>query len=351
MAKLTYQEVAEKADLLDQQNLNPTVKAVQTLLGGRSTDDIARHMKKWHETKSNILQKSWRMPDSISIAVDLEIGRRTAEVEARANEDRALTSQKTDELFDELKELHDAERKGWSRQQVQLQTDAEVGCRDSLESVQLRAQVRQLELDLQTRTVQLEASSQKIKGLEDSAASVQKIHEQARTAEVDVEVQRKLLEELKELHRNDRDTWNDERIQLRKDAEAGRRDSAENAQLREQMHKLEADAQSANTRFDKLAADQEGLQLTADSAQEFEERARVAEAAVKDLQKERDHYKLQATINAQMFEPLLDQIEVDGQALMGATEGHPPISAAFDAVDHLASADFAEGVTKGAAAH
>ena len=339
MAKLTYEEVAQKAELLVQQNLNPTVKAVQTLLGGRSTDDIARHMKKWHETKSDTLQKSWRMPDSISIAVDLEIGRRTAEVEARANEGRALTSQKTDELLDELKELHDAERNGWSRQQVQLQTDAEVGRRDSLESVQLRAQVRQLELDLQTRTVQLEASSQKIKGLEDSAVSVQKIHDQALAAEIDTKVQRKFLEELKELHRTNRDDWNEERIQLRKDAEEGRRDSAETVQLREQMIKLQADVQSANTRFDELTEQQEGLKLTADSAQEFEDRARVAEAAVKALQSDRDRYKLQVEINAQMFEPLLDHIEADGQAPMSATAGYLPIPTTFNGTTHPGSAD------------
>ena len=244
---VTYEEVAEKAELLVQQNVKPTIRAVKGALGGRSSDDVARHMKKWHENESAMLQKSWRMPDSISIAVDLEIGRRTAEVEARANEGRALTSQKTDELFEEVGKMHEDERKAWASERVQLETDAEMGRRNSAETVKLRGQVRQLELDLQTRTVQLEASSQKIKGFEDSAASVQKIHEQARTAEIDAEVQRKLLEELKQLHRTDRDTWNEERIQLRKDAEAGRRDSGENVQLREQMLKLVVGSTNAIT--------------------------------------------------------------------------------------------------------
>ena len=238
MPKLTYQEVAEKADLLAQQNMTPTVKTVQALLGGRSTDDVAINLKKWIQANSDTLQKSWRMPDSVSAAVHLEMERRTVEVEAQANERMAQVSQKTDALLGELKELHDAERSAWSRQQVQLQIDAEIGRRDSLESVQLRAQVRQLELDLQTRTVQLEASSQKIKGFEDSAASVQKIHEHARIAQIDAEVQRKLLQELKELHLTNRNDWNEERIQLKKDAEVGRRDSAENEKLREQMLKL-----------------------------------------------------------------------------------------------------------------
>jgi len=143
--------------------------------------------------------------------------------------------------------MHEDERKAWASERVQLETDAEMGRRNSVETVKLRGQVRQLELDLQTRTVQLEASSQKIKGFEDSAASVQKIHEQARTAEIDAEVQRKLLEELKQLHRTDRDTWNEERIQLRKDAEAGRRDSGENVQLREQMLKLVVGSTNAIT--------------------------------------------------------------------------------------------------------
>ena len=167
MAKLTYEEVAEKADLLVQQNMKPTVKAVQALLGGRSTDDIAVNLKKWIQANSDTVQKSWRMPDSVSAAVHLEMERRTVEVETRANESRALISQQTDARLQEVRELHDVERSAWSRQQVELQTDAEIGRRDSLESVQLRAQLRLLELDLQTRTVQLDASVQKIKGLED----------------------------------------------------------------------------------------------------------------------------------------------------------------------------------------
>ena len=339
MPKLTYEEVAEKADLLVQQNMKPTVKTVQALLGGRSTDDVAINLKKWIQANSDTLQKSWRMPDSVSAAVHLEMERRTVEVEAQANERMAQVSQKTDELLGELKELHDAERSAWSRQQVELQTDAEIGRRDSLESVQLRAQVRLLELDLQTRTVQLDASAQKIKGLEDSVAPVQKIHEQARIAEIDAEVQRKLLEELKELHRTNRNDWNEERIQLKKDAEVGRRDSAENGKLREQMLKLEADVQSANTRYDALAAQQEGLQLMFDSAKEFEDRARVAEAAVNDLQKERDHFKHQAETNEQMLAPYLDQMEADDHAPMSTTAGYLSIPANFNGNAHARPAD------------
>lgn len=340
MPKLTYEEVAEKADLLVQQNMKPTVKAVQALLGGRSTDDVAVNLKKWHEAKSDTLQKSWRMPDSVSAAVHLEMERRTVEVETRANERAAQVSQKTDELLDELKELHNAERNGWARQQVHLQTDAEIGRRDSLESVQLRAQVRLLELDLQTRTVQLDASIQKIKGLEDLAASVQKIHEQARTAEIDAEVQRKLLEELKELHRADRHTWDEERIQLRKDTEAGRRDSSENVQLREQLVKFESDVKEFSSRFDAMVEEQEGLKLTADSAQEFEDRARVAEAAVKNLQKERDNLKILAETNAQMLAPYLDQVEADSEGRMNTTARYLPIPSNFNGATAARPTDF-----------
>ena len=339
MPKLTYQEVAEKADLLVHQNMKPTVKTVQALLGGRSTDDVAINLKKWIQANSDTLQKSWRMPDSVSAAVHLEMERRTVEVEALANERMAQVSQKTDELLGELKELHDAERSAWSRQQVQLQIDAEIGRRDSLESVQLRAQVRQLELDLQTRTVQLEASSQKIKGFEDSAASVQKIHEQARTDKIDAEVQCKLLQELKELHLTNRSDWNEERIQLKKDAEVGRRDSAENEKLREQMLKLEADVQSANTRFDELAKEQEGPKLAAASLQESENRMRVAEACVKDLQKERDHFKVQAETNAQTLASFLDQMAADDHAPMNTTAEYLPIPATFNGNAHARPAD------------
>lgn len=340
MAKaVTYEEVAQKAELLAQQHVYPSIKAVQAALGGRSTDDIARHIKKWHEARSATMQKSWRMPDSVSAAVDQEIERRTVEVEARANESRALISQQTDALLQEVRELHDVERSAWSRQQVELQTDAEIGRRDSLESVQLRAQVRLLELDLQTRTVQLDASAQKIKGLEDSAASVQKIHEHARTAEIDAEVQRKLLEELKELHRADRHTWDEERIQLRKDAEAGRRDSGENVQLREQLVKFESDVKEFSSRFDAMVEEQEGLKLTADSAQEFEDRARVAEAAVKDLQKERDHLKVLAETNGQMLTTYLNQLEADSEGPMNTTAGFLPIPATSNGATHARPAD------------
>ena len=41
MAKaVTYEEVAEKAELLVQKNVNPSIKAVQAALGGRSTTDM-----------------------------------------------------------------------------------------------------------------------------------------------------------------------------------------------------------------------------------------------------------------------------------------------------------------------
>ena len=339
MAKLTYQEVAEKADLLVQQNMKPTVKNVQALLGGRSTDDVAINLKKWIQANFDTLQKSWRMPDSVSAAVHLEMERHTVEVETRANERMAQVSQKTDELLGELKELHDAERNVWFRQQVQLQTDAEMGRRDSVETVQLRMQVRQLELDLQTRTVRLEASSQKIKGLEDSAASVQKIHEQMRTVEVNAEVQRKLFAELKESYLADRRTWDEERIQLRKDAEAGRRDSGENLQLREQLVKLELDVQDFQSRFDAMVEEQEAPNLAAASVQESENRMRVAEACVKDLQKERDHFKHQAEINEQMLAPYLDQMAADDHAPTSATAGYLPIQAAFNGATHVRPAD------------
>ena len=227
------------------------------------------------------------MPDSISAAVDLEIKRRTAEIEIRTNESRALASQKTDELFDEVGKIHEDERKAWASERVQLQTDAEMGRRDSVETVQLRMQVRQLELDLQTRTMRLEASSQKIKGLEDSAASVQRIHEQMRPVEVNAEVQRKLFAELKESYLAGRRTWDEERIQLRKDAEAGRRDSGENLQLREQLVKPESAVQDFQSRFDAMVEEQEAPKLAAASVQESENRMRVVEARVKDLQKER----------------------------------------------------------------
>jgi len=340
MAKaVTYEEVAEKAELLVQQNVNPSIKAVQAALGGRSTTDIGRHMKKWHETKSARVQSGWCMPDSISAAVDLEIKRRTAEIEIRINESRALASKKTDELFDEVGKIHEDERKAWASERVQLQTDAEIGRRDSLESVQLRMQVRQLELDLQTRTVQLEASSQKIKGLEDSAASVQKIHEQMRAVEVNAEVQRKLFAELKESYLADRRTWDEEGIELRKDAEAGRRDSGENLQLREQLVKLESAVQDFQSRFDAMAEEQEALKLAAASVQESENRMRVAEACVKDLQKERDHFKHQAETNEQTLASFLDQMAADDHAPMSTTAGYIPIKTAFNGATHVRPAD------------
>lgn len=343
MAKLTYEEVAEKADLLVQQNMKPTVKAVQALLGGRSTDDIAVNLKKWIQANSDTVQKSWRMPDSVSAAVHLEMERRTVEVETRANESRALISQQTDALLQEVRELHDVERSAWSRQQVELQTDAEIGRRDSLESVQLRAQLRLLELDLQTRTVQLDASVQKIKGLEDSAASVQNIHDQAIAAEIDAKVQRKFLEELKELHRTNRNDWNEERIQLKKDAEVGRRNSAENEKLREQMLKLEVAVQSANTRYDELAEEQEALKLAAASVQESENRMRVAEASVKDLQKERDNFKVLAETNAQMLAPYLDHMEADSAGPMNTTAAYLPIPATLNGATYARPDDLQKG--------
>ena len=339
MAKLTYEEVAQKADFLVQQKLNPTVKSVQTLLGGRSTDDIARHMKKWHEIKSATLQKSWRMPDSISAAVDLEIERRTAEVEARANESRALTSLQTDELFDELKELHEAERSAWAKLQIQLQTDAEIGRRDSLDSAQLRAQIRLLELDLQTRTVQLDVSVQKIKELEVAAALVQKIHEHVRIAESNAEVERKLMGELKKIYCADRDAWAEERRALKKDAEAGHRNSVESAKLFTQVVELDAEVLSAKTRFEKLFEEKEGLQLMADSAQEFEKRAQDAEITVKVLQKDRDHFKVLAETNAQMIVPFLTHMEAEGQGPMVNMAGQLKMQGSFDEARHLRSAD------------
>lgn len=344
MAKaVTYEEVAEKAELLVQKNVNPSIKAVQAALGGRSTTDIGRYMKKWHEAKLAMLQKSWRMPDSISAAVDLEIGRRTAEIEARANEGRALASQKTDELFDEVGKMHEDERKAWASERVQLQTDAEIGRRNSAETAQLCTQVHQLELDLQTRTIQFEASVQKIKGLEDLAALVQKIHEQMRTVEINAEIQRKLLEEFKELHRTDRRTWDEEMIQLKSDAEAGRRDSGKNVQLCEQLVKLESDVQDFQNRFDMMAEGQEALMLTAASSQESENRMRVAEACVKALKKELNHFKVQAETHAKMLAPFLDQMEANSEEPMPNTAGYIPIPATFNSTTQAKPADLQNG--------
>lgn len=339
MAKLTFDEVAQKAEQLVEQNLKATVKTVQAALGGRSTDDVGKLLKQWHETKAASAQKIFLMPDTVAAVIHLEMERRTVEVETRANVRIAQVSEKTDELLDELKELHQDERNDWARERVQLQTDAELGRRNSSETMQLRAQVRQLELDLQSRTVQLDVSIQKINGLEVAAASMQKLYEQTRTAEVNAEVQRKLLEELKDLHRIDKGTWAEERSELRKDAEAGRRDSAEKFQLREQMVKLEAQVLSASARYDKLFAQQEGLQLMADSAQEVEERARDAEAAVKAMQKERDHFKVLATTNAQMVAPFLDHMEAGGEGPMIAMAGQTAMQAVFKEASQLRSAD------------
>lgn len=266
MAKaLTYDEVAEKAQSLAQQNINPSIRAVQAELGGRSTDDIARHMKKWHEARSATMHKVWRLPDSVSAAVDLEIERRTQEIEARANEARMQASTQTDELLEEVEQLHAEERMAWAKERVRLQTDAEVGRRDSATALELREQAQQLKLEVQKRTCEGEAKDNRIAELEHSAESADAMRERAYVAETHSKVLRAQLEESKQLLERERGDWLQEQVQLIIDADIGRRDSAENVRLRDTVLLLTSVSQHVLGQVDMLAQRNEALELSASS--------------------------------------------------------------------------------------
>ena len=66
---------------------------------------------------------------------------------------------------------------------------------------------------------------------------------------------------------------------------------------------------------------------------------RVAEACVKDLQKERDHFKVQAETNAQTLASFLDQMAADDHAPINTTAEYLPIPATFNGNAHARPAD------------